>query len=145
MIKNGKKCCKCKQYKGSIEFHIDNSKEDALSEHCKKCVMDKSLSNRGIEDELNPAEKSLLLKYYPYAHDTTQFICKNPQALGVDKSIPFTLSEVARDNGLTHGEAQRLFYKFTRMRLTTLVIKGDDEGKIISNIVYKMDNIREII
>lgn len=145
MLKTTKKCNKCGEVKDSSEFHTNNAQDDGLNIYCKKCIINRNHKLRGIIDELTAEEESLLLKYYPFAHHHTSILCHKPDGESEDESQPLTLADIARENGITFQKAQGIFYKFTRLRLTTLVIKGDEEGKIKVLIHYKKDNIRDYL
>lgn len=145
MLKTTKKCLKCGEVKDSSEFHTNNARDDSLNIYCKKCIIAKDHKLRGITNELTAEEESLLLKYYPFAHHRTFILCHKPGGENKDESQPLTLAGIARDNGITFQKAQGIFYKFTRLGLSTLIIKGDEEGKIEILIHYKKDNIRDYL
>lgn len=137
-----KKCINCEQVKKSELFHSNASLKDGLNSYCKRCMLDKSLSSRGIATELTPSEESLLYKYFPFAHQSTRIICKKPDGSDVHESKPYSFADIAKKEGVSFTEIQAIFYKFTRLRLTTMIVKADSEGLIVTNIVYLTDNIR---
>lgn len=140
-----KKCLECEESKPLGEFHNNRSTRDGLHYYCKKCITNRSLKSRGIVDELTPKEKSLLLKYLPYVHESTSIISRIPDGTTKEEAKPLDISEIAQENNLLFSDVQRLYYKFTRLGLVTMIVQGDEEGKIKTLVFYKKDNIKEYI
>jgi len=140
-----KKCIKCKKTKEESRFPLNSTTQDGLHYYCKRCALETARKSRGLDDELTTLEQSILLKYLPYAHRGTDILTRKPASKGKDDSIPLTLTDISRDNGIAFQQIQQMFYKFTRLELTTMIVKGDNDGGIETIIFYKKDNIREYI
>lgn len=140
-----KKCIKCEDSKEASRFSLNSTTRDGLHYYCKRCSSETVRKSKGQDEGLTTLELSILLKYLPYAHKVTQVLAKKPTGKGKDESIPLTLTDISRDNGIAFQQIQQMFYKFTRLELTTMIVKGDNDGGIETIIFYKKDNIRDYV
>lgn len=136
-----KECGKCKETKRLNRFSLNNATEDRLSIYCKKCMSEAA----GVDNSLSAREKSILLKYLPYSHENTSIVSKNPRGSGKHESNPLTLADIARENDITFPRAQGMFYKFTRLGLTTMIVQGNEDNQIDMLVFYKKHKIKEFI
>lgn len=140
-IETKKECIKCKKEHPADSFYRNAATNDGLHYYCKHCT-----KGRDQEDfELTLKEKSLILKYLPYAHKQASIISKYPNEETKEDSIPLTLRDIARDNELYFGDVQHLFYKLVRLNLATLIVQSDGGGGSNTIVHYKIDNIKKYI
>lgn len=137
-----KKCKKCGEYKEESDFHVNRSSPDGINYYCKKCIMETHFNNKGVSKELTKWEEGLLLQYLPYTHTRTNFICENPKAANKKDAKAYTLSKLAKEQGTTYSQVQRVMYKLTRLGLVSMLQTGVD-GLVETNIIYKKDQIKD--
>src|SRR5699024_2218150 len=139
-----KKCIKCKKTKEESRFPLNSTTQDGLHYYCKRCSAEITRKSKGLDEVLTTLELSILLKYLPYAHEKTNILARKPAGKGKDDSIPLTLTDISRDNDITFQQIQQMFYKFTRLELTTMIVQSDNDGVIDTIDFYKKDTNRKI-
>lgn len=140
-----KECGKCRESKEPSRFSLNRTTEDGLHYYCKRCSAESVRESKGQDEGLTTLEQSILLKYLPYAHEDTQILARKPTGRGSDDSMPLTLTDISRDNDIRFPQVQQMFYKFTRLGFTTMIVKGNDDGGIDTIIYYKKDNVRDYV
>lgn len=135
-----KKCRECEEEKQLNRFSRNVAMEDGFNDLCKKC----QAVRNGVDNNVTLKEKSILLKYVPYLDKNGYVITSDPGA-NVDEIEPITMADIARDNDVSFSVIQSAFYKFTRLGLTTMIVKGNCDQQIDILVHYKMDNIKDFI